>query len=103
MSARQHEQERSRGGPVGQNQQVELPSVFQQHCQHLLDLSEGKHLCQNVAYMDRLDYVSALHMEHLLAAAVETLLGVGVPQRAGHLRVAFMELARVAQLPCHGQ
>ena len=66
-------------------------------------LSEGEHLYQNVAYMDRLDYVSALHMEHLLAAAVETLLGVGVPQRAGHLRVAFMELARVAQLPCHGQ
>ena len=53
--------------------------------------------------MDRLDYVSTLHGYCMRCCSVASIFGVGVPQRAGHLRVAFLELARVANhLLCVG-
>ncbi len=59
-------------------------------------LCEYKTYIQSIPYMDRLDYVSPMCMEHSYVLAIEKLLGLEVPLRAQYLRVFFAELTRVS-------
>jgi NADH-quinone oxidoreductase subunit D len=58
--------------------------------------------CENVTwtqclpYTDRLDYVAALHNNFGYLHAVETLIGLEIPERAKYIRVIGAELHRVA-------
>ena len=45
-------------------------------------LAESKPFNQSIGYMDRLDYVSMMCNEHAYVRAIETLLGIAVPERA---------------------
>jgi NADH-quinone oxidoreductase subunit D len=58
-------------------------------------LIEYKTYIQAVPYMDRLDYVSPMCMEHSFALAVEKLLGIEAPPRAKYIRVLFAEITRI--------
>jgi NADH-quinone oxidoreductase subunit D len=58
-------------------------------------LCEYKTYLQSVPYMDRLDYVSPMCMEHSYVLAIEKLLDLEVPLRAQYLRVLFAELTRI--------
>jgi len=58
-------------------------------------LCEYKTYIQSVPYMDRLDYVSPMCMEHSYVLAIEKLLDLEVPLRAQYLRVLFAELTRI--------
>ncbi len=59
-------------------------------------LAEDLQYIQIIPYTDRLDYVSAMTNNYVLCHAVETMMGVMVPDRAEYLRVLAMELGRVA-------
>ncbi|BBE34881.1 NADH-quinone oxidoreductase subunit D [Sphingosinicella microcystinivorans] len=59
-------------------------------------LIEYKTYLQALPYMDRLDYVSPMSMEHSYVLAVEKLLDIEVPLRAQYIRVLFAELTRIA-------
>jgi len=59
-------------------------------------LMEYKTYLQALPYMDRLDYVSPMSMEHSYVLAVEKLLDLEVPLRAQYIRVLFAELTRIA-------
>jgi NADH-quinone oxidoreductase subunit D len=61
-------------------------------------LMEYKTYLQAMPYMDRLDYVSPMCMEHSFVLAVEKLLGIeaDVPERAKWIRTMFAELTRIA-------
>jgi len=61
-------------------------------------LMEYKTYLQAMPYMDRLDYVSPMCMEHSFVLAVEKLLGIeaDVPDRAKWIRTLFAELTRIA-------
>lgn len=58
--------------------------------------------CENVTwtqclpYTDRLDYVASLQNNFGFLTAVETLIGVDIPERAKYIRVIGAELHRVA-------
>ncbi len=58
-------------------------------------LIEYRTYLQNVAYFDRLDYVSPMCQEQSFALAVEKLLGIEAPERAKWIRVLFAEITRV--------
>src|SRR5919205_1968051 len=58
-------------------------------------LCEYKTYLQSIPYMDRLDYVSPMCMEHSYVLAIEKLLDLEVPIRAQWLRVFFAELTRI--------
>jgi len=58
-------------------------------------LAESKPYNQSIGYMDRLDYVSMMCNEHAYVKAIETLLGVQVPERAQYIRVMFDEITRI--------
>ncbi len=58
-------------------------------------LIEYRPYLQNVAYFDRLDYVSPMCQEQSFALAVEKLLGIEAPERAKWIRVLFAEITRV--------
>ncbi len=58
-------------------------------------LIEHKTYLKALPYFDRLDYVSPMCEEHAFALAVETLLGVDVPERGQWIRVLFAEITRV--------
>ncbi|RLA08445.1 MAG: NADH-quinone oxidoreductase subunit D [Gammaproteobacteria bacterium] len=58
-------------------------------------LVESKPYNQNIAYMDRLDYVSMLSNEHAYVMAVEKMLNLKVPIRAQYIRVMFDEITRI--------
>lgn len=58
-------------------------------------LIEHKTYLQALPYMDRLDYVSPMSMEHSFAIAVERLLGLEVPARGKYIRVMFAEITRI--------
>ena len=58
-------------------------------------LCEYKTYLQSIPYMDRLDYVSPMCMEHSYVLAIEKLLDLEVPLRAQYLRVLFAELTRI--------
>ncbi len=58
-------------------------------------LAETKPYNQNIAYMDRLDYIAMLCNEHGYVLAIEKLLGVDIPERAKYIRVMFDEITRI--------
>ncbi|HYZ80275.1 MAG TPA: NADH-quinone oxidoreductase subunit D [Solirubrobacteraceae bacterium] len=60
-------------------------------------LMEYKTYLQAMPYMDRLDYVSPMCMEHSFVLAVERLLGIeqDIPERARVIRTMFAELTRI--------
>jgi NADH-quinone oxidoreductase subunit D len=58
-------------------------------------LIEYKTYLQALPYMDRLDYVSPMCMEHSYVLAVEKLAGIEVPLRAKYLRTMFAEITRI--------
>src|SRR3954463_7225712 len=60
-------------------------------------LIEYKTYLQAMPYMDRLDYVSPMSMEHSYVLAVERLLRIEeqVPERARVIRTMFAELTRI--------
>jgi NADH-quinone oxidoreductase subunit D len=60
-------------------------------------LIEYKTYLQAMPYMDRLDYVSPMSMEHSFVLAVERLLRIEgqVPERARVIRTMFAELTRI--------
>jgi NADH-quinone oxidoreductase subunit D len=60
-------------------------------------LIEYKTYLQALPYMDRLDYVSPMCMEHSFALAVEKLLRIEdqVPERARVIRTLFAEITRI--------
>jgi NADH-quinone oxidoreductase subunit D len=57
--------------------------------------AETKPFLHSVPYMDRLDYVSMMCNEHAYVRAVETLLGIEVPERAQWIRTMFDEITRI--------
>jgi len=58
-------------------------------------LCEYKTYLQALPYMDRLDYVSPMCMEHSYVLAIEKLSGIEVPIRAQYIRVLFAEITRI--------
>ncbi len=58
-------------------------------------LIENKTYLQALPYLDRLDYVSPMALEHCYSLAVEKLLGIEVPRRAQIIRVMFCEITRI--------
>lgn len=58
-------------------------------------LIEYKTYLQALPYMDRLDYVSPMCMEHSYVLAIEKLGGIEVPLRAKYLRTMFAEITRI--------
>ena len=58
-------------------------------------LIEYKTYLQALPYMDRLDYVSPMCMEHSYVLAIEKLAGIEVPLRGQYIRVLFAEITRV--------
>ena len=59
-------------------------------------LVENKIYLQNIPYMDRLDYISAMCNEHAYVLAIEKLLNVIPPKRAQYIRTMFDELTRLS-------
>ena len=58
-------------------------------------LAESKPFNQSIGYMDRLDYVSMMCNEHAYVRAIETLMGLEVPERAQYIRTMFDEVTRI--------
>ena len=58
-------------------------------------LIEYKTYQQALPYIDRLDYVSPMSMEHAYVLAIEKLLGLEVPERGQAVRVLFSEITRL--------
>jgi NADH-quinone oxidoreductase subunit D len=58
-------------------------------------LAEDLQYTQIIPYTDRLDYISAMTNNYVLCHAVETMMGLEIPERAEYLRVIAMELGRV--------
>ncbi|WLR44326.1 NADH-quinone oxidoreductase subunit D [Bacillus carboniphilus] len=59
-------------------------------------LAEDLTYTQIIPYTDRMDYLSAMTNNYVLCHAVETLMGLEVPEKAEFLRVIAMELGRIA-------
>ncbi|PLS07962.1 NADH-quinone oxidoreductase subunit D [Neobacillus cucumis] len=59
-------------------------------------LAENLQYTQIIPYTDRMDYLSAMTNNYVICHAVETMMGIQVPDRAEYLRVLAMELGRVA-------
>jgi NADH-quinone oxidoreductase subunit D len=59
-------------------------------------IAEGLQYTQIIPYTDRMDYLSAMTNNYVICHAVETMMGIEVPDRAEYLRVIAMELGRVA-------
>ncbi|MFD1020101.1 NADH-quinone oxidoreductase subunit D [Thalassobacillus hwangdonensis] len=59
-------------------------------------LAEDLQYTQIIPYTDRMDYISAMTNNYVLVHAVETMMGIEIPDRAEYLRVLAMELGRVA-------
>ena len=58
-------------------------------------LIEYKTYLQALPYMDRLDYVSPMCMEHSYVLAIEKLGAIEVPLRAKYIRTMFAEITRI--------
>lgn len=59
-------------------------------------IAEGLQYTQIIPYTDRMDYLSAMTNNYVICHAVETMMGLEIPERAEYLRVIAMELGRVA-------
>ncbi|MDN9009199.1 NADH-quinone oxidoreductase subunit D [Brevibacillus laterosporus] len=59
-------------------------------------LAENLTYTQIIPYTDRLDYLSSMTNNYVLCHAVETMMGLEIPEKAEYLRVIVMELNRVA-------
>lgn len=59
-------------------------------------IAENLQYTQIIPYTDRMDYLSAMTNNYVLCHAVETMMGIEVPERAEYLRVIAMELGLVA-------
>lgn len=59
-------------------------------------LAENLTYTQIIPYTDRMDYVSAMTNNYVLCHAVETMMGLEIPERAQFLRLIAMELNRIA-------
>jgi NADH-quinone oxidoreductase subunit D len=59
-------------------------------------LAEDLQYTQIIPYTDRMDYLSAMTNNYVLCHAVETMMGLEIPERAEYLRVLAMELGRIA-------
>ena len=59
-------------------------------------LAENLQYTQIIPYTDRMDYLSAMTNNYVICHAVETMMGIEIPERAEYLRVMAMELGRVA-------
>lgn len=59
-------------------------------------IAENLQYTQIIPYTDRMDYLSAMTNNYVICHAVETMMGINVPERADYLRVITMELGRVA-------
>jgi NADH-quinone oxidoreductase subunit D len=59
-------------------------------------LAEDLQYTQIIPYTDRMDYLAAMTNNYVLCHAVETMMGLEIPERADYLRVIVMELGRVA-------
>ncbi|MBT3235271.1 MAG: NADH-quinone oxidoreductase subunit D [Bdellovibrionales bacterium] len=49
-----------------------------------------------IPFVDRLDYLASMNMEHGYVLAVEQMLGLEIPRRAEYIRVMVAELQRIA-------
>lgn len=58
-------------------------------------IGENNSYLASMPYTDRLDYICSLTNNWAYALAVETLAGIGVPERAQYLRVITAELTRL--------
>lgn len=59
-------------------------------------LAEDLQYTQIIPYTDRMDYLSAMTNNYVICHAVETMMGIEIPERAEYLRVMAMELGRIA-------
>ncbi len=59
-------------------------------------LAEDLQYTQIIPYTDRLDYLSSMTNNYVLCHAVETMMGIDIPERAEYLRVLAMELGRIS-------
>ena len=59
-------------------------------------LCEYKTYLQALPYLDRLDYVSPMCMEHSYVLAIEKLSGIEVPLRAQYIRTMYAEITRIS-------
>lgn len=59
-------------------------------------LAENLNYTQIIPYTDRLDYLSSMTNNYVLCHAVETMMGLEIPERAEFLRLIVMELNRIA-------
>lgn len=59
-------------------------------------LAEDLQYTQIIPYTDRLDYLSAMTNNYVICHAVETMMGLEIPDRAEYLRILAMELGRIA-------
>jgi NADH-quinone oxidoreductase subunit D len=59
-------------------------------------IAENLQYTQIIPYTDRMDYLSAMTNNYVICHAVETMMGLEIPDRAEYLRVIAMELGRVA-------
>jgi NADH-quinone oxidoreductase subunit D len=57
---------------------------------------ENKKWLSITPFLDRLDYLAPLHMEHAYVLALEAILEINVPKRAVYIRTIFDELTRIA-------
>ncbi len=58
-------------------------------------LAESKPFNHSIPYMDRLDYVSMMCNEHAYVRAIETLMGIEVPERGQWIRTLYDEITRI--------
>ncbi len=58
-------------------------------------LMEYKSMLQSLPYMDRLDYVSIIHNEHMFTLAVESLSLATLCFRVSQLRMLMAEITRI--------
>jgi len=59
-------------------------------------LAENLQYTQIIPYTDRMDYLAAMTNNYVLCHAVETMMGIEIPDRAEYLRILAMELGRVS-------
>ncbi|HJV46001.1 MAG TPA: NADH-quinone oxidoreductase subunit D [Bacillota bacterium] len=59
-------------------------------------IAEDLNYTQIIPYTDRMDYLSSMINNYNLVHAVETAMGLEIPERAEYLRIIVMELQRIA-------